>query len=825
MPEIRQQSVQSKTKPEDNDALPGLKDDVLANRDQDEARVEGPGSREFKSGALTVTRASLENDGRPTGSIHDSAGPQRPNQDVLPTSTTDSRMQDSGKLQRESIDISESRAKPSEDDSLGAHGDVNGQNHNLPDVVEKPRQVYPSSTRDLRQDPNRQSGLLSPSSLSQAPKSPAISVMSNDAPPSPTHSTSRSVSPPVSLRSASQTPSKLPQPNQASQRQSVSKMTMTRSDVAVPEAPTAKPGSLLREEASESPLPSHTIQDGHSRRASIKSSISKRQSNDYSDKRQSNDYSSMYVGPSGEGTLAQNMDQTMPKHPGTTQHAPPLPDRRQRQSYSRPFKEPDTNDHPAFRRSPEDIQRRSQVYATEELDDQSTIQQQDDSVYRIPGPYVQQYRSPRQSRPPQQFPDHDHDGYGDFRRSMPYDHDPQNHIRPPSQERPLIPRPNATEYALPGVGPPSPPPPSPPKSRPRSGIFGRARSRSRQRVVYDDASDTVENLFREDKVKKERRSSLFGKRTSKQVVPAEQPVGEQDLMNNSRKIKKLQRASTSESSQKRGFARLSGIFSRSKSTNQPTPKRNTMPAISSPPREPIDPSHQGIVQSPTTMSGNESRPNGKQYGYYAVYSENQGPTRNGGPRSRQQSYSNENRGRFDIDNYRSPTLPNLRIDTSSRNSPVPAPRHAPTRSSPYETMSPTATSPYGYGSARGLNSSSLSHAIDLHKRSRSPRGGRQNSEEDLSTDPAYQLGRFDSPRERKEEQEEPWKIGLPDGRKVQRPARNSSLAASQHMHARGQLAELQGSRVKGDESEEEIVMSSTAYPGQEWIPQNIGSDR
>ncbi|KAL9618020.1 MAG: hypothetical protein Q9160_007209 [Pyrenula sp. 1 TL-2023] len=826
VPEIRHpeehQAGSSKITPEDNGALPGLKDEVLTNRDRDGVRNGSLESGNLEYGALAVRRTSPERHGRPTGSLHHNELLTNLNQDAVSAAAPDSRMQDSGKWERQSIDISKSRPRPSDIEGLRAHDELSPQDHSTSGTAEKSGNVYSSPTRDLRRDPSRQSGLLSPSSLSQAPKSPAISVMSNDAPPSPTQSTNRSVSPPVSLRTANQAPSKLPQPQQINS--TLSNVT-TRSDISVPEAPAAQPGDHLREEALESPPPSHKIQNGYSRRTSMKSLESKRQSYDYSEKRQSNDYSSMYVGPSGEGTLAQNMDQTMPKHPSASQTAPPLPDRRQRQSYSRPFKEPDANEHPAFRRSPEDVQRRSQVYATEEVDDQSRAQQQDDSVYRIPGPYVQQYRSPRQSRPTQQFPDRDHDAYGDFRRSIPYDRDPQNQVRPPSQERPLIPRPDATEYALPGVGPPSPPPPSPPKSRPRSGIFGRARSRSRQRVVHDDASDTVENLFREDKVKKERRSSLFGKRTSK-AVPTEQPISEHDMMENSgRKIKKLQRASTSETSQKKGLARLSGIFSRSKSTNQPTPKRNTMPAISSPPREPVNIGDQGIVQSPTTIRRNETSPNAKPYGYYAVYSENREP-RNREPRSRQQSFSNENRGRFDIDNYRSPpTLPNLRIDTTSnKHRTVPAPRHAPTRSSPYETMSPTATSPYGYGTARGLNSSSLSHAIDLHKRSHSPRGGRQNSEEDLSADPAYQLGRFDSPKERQGEQEQPWKIRLPDDRRGQRPARNSSLAASHHMHARGQLAELQGSRVKGDESEEEIVMSSTAYPGQEWIPQNIGSD-
>jgi hypothetical protein len=34
--------------------------------------------------------------------------------------------------------------------------------------------------------------------------------------------------------------------------------------------------------------------------------------------------------------------------------------------------------------------------------------------------------------------------------------------------------------------------------------------------------------------------------------------------------------------------------------------------------------------------------------------------------------------------------------------------------------------------------------------------------------------------------------------------------------------ELPGSKAPGDDSDEEIVMSSTAYPGQEWAPEYWG---
>jgi hypothetical protein len=41
----------------------------------------------------------------------------------------------------------------------------------------------------------------------------------------------------------------------------------------------------------------------------------------------------------------------------------------------------------------------------------------------------------------------------------------------------------------------------------------------------------------------------------------------------------------------------------------------------------------------------------------------------------------------------------------------------------------------------------------------------------------------------------------------------------------GVIAELPGSKAEGYESEEEIPMSATAYPGQEWMPVFVGDGR
>ena len=247
-------------------------------------------------------------------------------------------------------------------------------------------------------------------------------------------------------------------------------------------------------------------------------------------------------------------------------------------------------------------------------------------------------------------------------------------------------------------------------------------------------------------------------------------------------------------------------------------------------------------------------------------------------------------------------------------SPSAAPPSAPPRQpshfnnqrsqSPYEDT--RSRSPYSANTANIPKS----HAIDLHKRSRSPRNGRRNSDDERdeiarANDPARQLGTFSrasAPRSadpNNVEQEKPWEIvlpgseeekkGLSDGRlleragSVPRPATNDARSparvdSTHHSATNGTKAtatqnttttsevskeaprkqptvaeklmgvqtprereplktagnqqrghglggspvELPGSRAPGDESDEEIVMSSTAYPGQEWMPDNFG---
>jgi hypothetical protein len=174
----------------------------------------------------------------------------------------------------------------------------------------------------------------------------------------------------------------------------------------------------------------------------------------------------------------------------------------------------------------------------------------------------------------------------------------------------------------------------------------------------------------------------------------------------------------------------------------------------------------------------------------------------------------------------------------------------PQRHSPYADRT-SQHSPYGYGTARGLRKDNLSHAIDLHKRSRSPRNGRRDSfdsQEDKNQvqDPANKLGTFsETHRSRSQRgepgeddgQEKPWKIDIPvaDDPKPRSAAEKMMGVGVAGGGQRNPLssaagnskvvppAELPGSKAPGDvESDEEIVMCSTAYPGQEWVPEIFG---
>ena len=222
--------------------------------------------------------------------------------------------------------------------------------------------------------------------------------------------------------------------------------------------------------------------------------------------------------------------------------------------------------------------------------------------------------------------------------------------------------------------------------------------------------------------------------------------------------------------------------------------------------------------------------------------------------------------------------PNLRINTQYRRGESPQPQQV---RSAQPRLEPTyGGSPYGSTrTGRSLtHQSSIEHARDLHRRSRSPRAGPHSPSLDetpdsIFNDPAHVLGTFrgqNNSTPRLGDQEKPWSLSIPEeeydrrrltnygevrnntpsnrplpafadvgppggssvgpmaappqGKNPLESYQNQNMQRSARKHTDSSApVELQGSRVKGDEESDEIVMSSTAYPGQEWMPDNFGA--
>ncbi|OQU96461.1 hypothetical protein CLAIMM_02542 [Cladophialophora immunda] len=189
------------------------------------------------------------------------------------------------------------------------------------------------------------------------------------------------------------------------------------------------------------------------------------------------------------------------------------------------------------------------------------------------------------------------------------------------------------------------------------------------------------------------------------------------------------------------------------------------------------------------------------------------------------------------------------------------------------TAGPTSASP---GQPTGsTQQEARTHVIDLHKRSRSPRLGRPASD-DLDSNQERGTpnigvnnmlerpfaitvpGLEDEGNERRKKQllrerieggtarsETPVSVesgshaehmntstgqGLErnvsvlEGSHVPTSPREARRSSARDKNTPGIIAELPGSKAEGYESEEEIPMSATAYPGQEWMPVFVGDD-
>ncbi|KKY19740.1 hypothetical protein UCRPC4_g04441 [Phaeomoniella chlamydospora] len=483
-------------------------------------------------------------------------------------------------------------------------------------------------------------------------------------------------------------------------------------------------------------------------------------------------------------------------------------------SFSRPFNQPHIRDHPAFR-DPGIFEQRSQTYASEDPNvgvygypprDSSDIlrpNSSEDEPYRIPGPYGHYFKSRQQSQPAQSP------------NPGQWDHTPEHSWSyQPSPERAYVARSMGTEYTLPGMMAPALPEPT--DRRRLSGIIP-GRSKSRPRIPLDNSSDALDDPDFQDRPK--RRSGLLRKiRHGSESSQSHQAsagatssdsrdrlghalgsptVVESIVQDGKRKPKKLQRASTSDvmlpnesKGNKKGFSRLSGLFGRS---SKASPSPVVQGAGSHPAALGSSSGHPGLARpdqyaTPDTAKHRQPSLGRNPDGHGGAspisdYRQHPGASRQGG-------YDEPFRGRSHHSQEQTPShqfssqltergpVPQLRIDTSAGGNTTSSGQRlpfgaqtAPVRDPPHGTNRPAAHSTYGYAPTQGLKNDSAQHAINLHKRSRSPRLGRHNSDErleDIVRDPANRLGTFKdenrltSPKDDSADgQEAPWKIGLP----------------------------------------------------------------
>lgn len=713
-------------------------------------------------------------------------------------------------------------------------------------------------------------------------------------------------------------------------------------------------------------------------------------------------------------------------------------------SYSQPYAhDPNVRDHPAYRQS-QDMALNKEISITsgqepniQPVADGRSQTVNEDGQYRIPGPYVQEYRSPR--HPPQAFvaqqiprqaSQHGQPSQLTAPRTDPLrSHEPfsENQMRPSARA--------VNHNVDPQAGTVASPVKERPRQQPKGGLL-RKRSKSRSIRSRNDEPQNAEN-------RNEKRGGFFKQRTkgdgtgilsqlgsrrgnsidsrdssnrqmSRDGVDRDTVNGERvdrvgDL-NSMRPDRVLRNPSSGNPLQnetrKKRFSGLGGLFSRSSTGGMKTGtkpqgpesvqrastlshyllgKPDIRPQRNSGAPDSMYTQNQQRYQPDQAGNYSQSQPsyqglNAPLAGYYAP-SEQQSAQKSTMPHDPEsfsrgrlsaepQNSPEQYRNQHNQDRYQAPyqggshplgqqlppkvsqpeeTRPPLHINTNTNQlgigrslnhhfvtaPPGPAPEfppsqslaepprqvlyysnQRPTQESPYESRQ-GARSPYGYAGTQGTNQSARSHAIDLHKRSRSPRNGRRLSEDEQleevnRSDPASQLGTFSksaAPRSGgadSSEQEAPWRIGLPyseeeenkrkskailperqreltpapgetrggngsqnappsvdqneqrqtgnayprrpegEWRKQEQPphqptvaekvmgvqlAKTAPLPLQRSTSAGNAMArpsktspvELPGSKALGDDDDsEEIVMSSTAYPGQEWVPENWG---
>ena len=617
-------------------------------------------------------------------------------------------------------------------------------------------------------------------------------------------------------------------------------------------------------------------------------------------------------------------------------------------SYSRPFGADPIRDHPALRQ-PDHAVDRSRMYSSESplpsarrpQQDSENVRrqspvpavqtQEEDGVYRIPGPHFQELRSPRRSSAQNNF-----SAVQQFREATSYQqptgigHHPQSQQesqaqapQPPPQQ---FQQQQQQQQQQQPMGPPTPQTEGIPK-KPRLGGFFQSKPKTRQEVEPKTEGKQRGKLYKENS----RQNSVSSKQSSvneKRDIVGQLPQTDKSKRRLSRDLMRSPTPTDQSEGKKKRFSAMGNLFSRgSKSDKSAEPQRaSTLPTNAAAPSRVQDPvlAHQQRNQGQPVQpppDGHFYRPDAQRQfsgtpppvgGYYA-------------PSQHRQVNDTTQHDQQSPYNYPPPAQPlyqqnegrrsDLRIDTTSgaRASPgLSMPATAPPQSyasrdisyqsRPYEYISTpsrvqsppsTAAPPSASGSA---SRSHDAHVVALHKRSRSPKLGRPLSSEEqrhLAPSPAggeahtpvEGLGTFSNkkispvggiPRPA-QDQEAPYRIDIPGGdlgeeerkrrarqsmierggikdreseaakatsptsgqptvaERVMGPqlpahgAKKASLTSTQQSgNAEGSrrfVAELPGSKAEGYESEEEIPMSATAYPGQWQDPVFFGDGR
>jgi len=451
------------------------------------------------------------------------------------------------------------------------------------------------------------------------------------------------------------------------------------------------------------------------------------------------------------------------------------------------------NPLPSARRPTEDINKwREQTLAAQPI-------REEEEHYRIPGPYGQEYRSPKQvfipfdereqAQPPQQQPTENgviqqtqsnqeqstENALGQ-QSHMPAAKSPDPYQSPPALQQPTM-------------NPPPVPDTERPRSRTLGGLFA-SRSKSRSNISRDEPYDEVDayskrnSIFRRNSRNDSltsQKSSLHESRDQIGRLPSSDNINRskrrlsRDMLrsNTSSPVHTKEVSSQQQEGKKTRFSGLGNFFKGTSKTTGKLQRASTLPLDSGYDERPNQPQQQ--QPRPVIMPGTwpsqqrldsyqQERPGFQQPGAGDNQPRGSSPLNNHHNQARQHLPTPQ-----DYRPQPSPRPSDLRINTSNDNAAARSalPNTAPVNSSSYHNpltqtsrdipyASPITAKPYSpslphkpASTATVVPRSATSpapHVADLHKRSRSPRLGRRaSSDEDLTApqaDPANTLGTF-----------------------------------------------------------------------------------